>query len=767
MDTRVTPSPMPGPFRAVLFVHKYLAILISVGLGVALSVTLFFAVGGWERTRLEAVFQEQAGVRAAAIQQHITTSLEALSGAGAFYAASPQVDRQAFRVLASRILAQHPEIQAIEWAPRVAGSSRVEWERGVDEQGNAVALFELDAAGRRVKAREREEYFPIHDVESRAGHPSLMGFDLSSDPARRSAMERARDTGELVTTGRIRLLQAAADPFGIQAIVPVYRRGTLPDSVAARRDGLLGFITAVFRVGDLVKLSLIGLKPGLVDFWLADEAAAPNERVLYQQSPSHPGPPREPVDREPLPRTPFTWMTTFDVGGRLWSVHASPTRQFFAMHRTWLPWGVLGAGLLLTVLLINILFNALRRSAQVERQVAQRTEELSVEVAERTRAEAALTISEVRYRRLFETAQDGILILDGDTGRITDVNPFLVELLGYAPEEIVGKRLWEIGPFKDIARSKVAFDELQMKEYVRYEDLPLQSKHQRLMDVEFVSNVYRVDGRRVIQCNIRDITARKRAEDALRLAHLELEGRVQERTAELSSVNSHLQASYEQVRRLALRLQSVREDERSGIARELHDELGQALTALKMDLLWGSGKLSVEQGPLQERITAMVTLVDRMVETVQQVSSRLRPGILDDFGLLEAMQWQGREFQERTGITCRIGLELEHLEVDPDHASSLFRILQEALTNVARHAHATEVRVRLTISDGQLILEIADDGKGIAAAQIHEATSLGLTGMRERALLLNGRVTVTGAAGRGTTVRVEMPYTVSPTEAAA
>ncbi len=457
-------------------------------------------------------------------------------------------------------------------------------------------------------------------------------------------------------------------------------------------------------------------------------------------------------------------MTTFEVGGRLWSFHASPTRQFFTLYRTWLPWGVLSVGLLLTGLLINILFNALRRSAQVERQVVRRTGELTEEVAERKRTEERLSASEVRYRRLFETAKDGILILDANTGQITDVNPFLVALLGYAPKEILGKCLWEIGPFMDIARSKEAFDQLQAKEYVRYEDLPLQTKDGRPMEVEFVSNVYRVDTKHVIQCNIRDITARKQAEEALRLAHAELERRAQERTAELSGVNVHLQESYEQVRHLALRLQSIREDERTGIARELHDELGQALTALKIDLLWTSGKLLAGPGVLQERISAMVVLVDRMVETVQQVSSTLRPDILDDFGLLEAIRWQGREFQQRMGITCRTLIELEQLELDPDHVTSLFRILQEALTNIARHANATEVVVRLAVSGGQLILEIADNGRGISMAQTNDVASMELRGMQERALLLNGRVTVTGAAASGTTIRVEMPYAASTTE---
>src|SRR6202521_4507551 len=133
-------------------------------------------------------------------------------------------------------------------------------------------------------------------------------------------------------------------------------------------------------------------------------------------------------------------------------------------------------------------------------------------VLERQKAEEALRASEVRYRRLFETAQDGILILDGHSGLITDVNPFLVNLLDYSREEFIGKTLWDIGPFRNIEASKAAFQKLQEKEYIRYENLPLEAKGGRRVNVEFVSNVYGVNGTRVIQCNIRDITARKHAE---------------------------------------------------------------------------------------------------------------------------------------------------------------------------------------------------------------------------------------------------------------
>lgn len=155
-------------------------------------------------------------------------------------------------------------------------------------------------------------------------------------------------------------------------------------------------------------------------------------------------------------------------------------------------------------------------------------------------SDEALKISETRYRRLFETAQDGILILDAETGQISDVNPFLVEILGYSYEDFLGKKLWEIGPFKNTEASKAAFLELQSEGYVRFEDLPLETKEGHPIDVEFVSNVYLVNHQKVIQCNIRDITERKRLAEALQKAHNELERRVEERTIELRAANEQL-----------------------------------------------------------------------------------------------------------------------------------------------------------------------------------------------------------------------------------
>jgi len=201
------------------------------------------------------------------------------------------------------------------------------------------------------------------------------------------------------------------------------------------------------------------------------------------------------------------------------------------------------------------------------------------DVTEKKCAEERLGVSELRYRRLFETTQDGILILDALEGKITDVNPFLIEMLGYSREEFIGKRLWEIGPFKDIEASQESLKELQTKGYVRYENLPLETKNGYQISVEFVSNIYEINGDRVIQCNVRDITKRKHAEDVLAIARDELEARVQERTSQLSKTNEEL------VMEMAERKLAEEELRQSEVHyRELADSIADVFFALDNEL---------------------------------------------------------------------------------------------------------------------------------------------------------------------------------------
>jgi len=417
------------------------------------------------------------------------------------------------------------------------------------------------------------------------------------------------------------------------------------------------------------------------------------------------------------------------------------------------------------------------RLAELEEKLANRTSgkggELPVgDIAERKRIEEALKASEVQYRRLFETAKDGILLLDADTGRITDANPYLQDLLGYSHAELLGKKLWEIGPFRDIAASRAAFQKLQRKEYIRYENLPLETKGRRHRHVEFVSNVYRVNGTKVIQCNIRDITERHQAEEALANAAIEMENRVEERTTELVAANrlmkkmldegkraeERIRKSRERLRNLSGRLQTLLEEERTRISREIHDELGQALTALKLDL--SSMRRSLVSDGLAEqslKVHDAERTITRIIRTVRRISTELRPGILDELGVVAAIEWMAKDFQGRTGIDCNVTIrEVERIS-DTTCSTAIFRIVQEGLTNVMRHAAASQVHVCLEKKDNTLIVEVRDNGIGIMEGRLSDSQSLGLVGMRERVLLLGGETVISGKPGEGTLVRVTLP----------
>jgi len=229
-----------------------------------------------------------------------------------------------------------------------------------------------------------------------------------------------------------------------------------------------------------------------------------------------------------------------------------------------------------------------------------------------------------------------------------------------------------------------------------------------------------------------NITERKKAEEAIKL-------------------------SEEKLRMLNRHLQTIREDERSGIAREIHDVLGQQLTALKMDTFWISKNANINDEAFRNRLSGMLNLIDTTVKTVRKISSDLRPGILDDLGLQAAIEWQCSEFQQRTGIACIFSSNT--LEVNPDQntATNIFRIYQESLTNVMRHANATKVETFFGQTEGYLVLTVKDNGNGFDINEIHHKRTLGLLGMKERAMMVNCELFIESEKGKGSTVTLKLP----------
>jgi len=223
---------------------------------------------------------------------------------------------------------------------------------------------------------------------------------------------------------------------------------------------------------------------------------------------------------------------------------------------------------------------------------------------------------------------------------------------------------------------------------------------------------------------------------------------------ELFRKTERLRESEDKLRRLAAHLISVREEERAHIAREIHDELGQVLTGLKMEVAWLAKRL--KDKVLIDKTDSMCGMIDSTVQTVRKIATGLRPEMLDDMGLIAAVAWQAKEFQKRTGIRCRAKLPAE-VKFDIDISTTMFRIFQEILTNVARHSRATRVDIELTLGAEQVGLEVVDNGVGIQDNELTARKSLGLLGMQERALLFGGDVRITGTPGHGTRVSVTIP----------
>jgi signal transduction histidine kinase len=230
-----------------------------------------------------------------------------------------------------------------------------------------------------------------------------------------------------------------------------------------------------------------------------------------------------------------------------------------------------------------------------------------------------------------------------------------------------------------------------------------------------------------------------------------------EERAERKRAEAQLRASHEQLRALSVYLQYVREEERTRIAREVHDELGQALTGLKLDLARLGGQLPKRLKLQIKKIRTLSTRIDTTIQAVRRISTELRPGILDDLGLVAAIEWQANDFQTRTGIKCEVVTPLEETVLDQNLNTAFFRAFQETLTNVIRHAEATRVDVLLRKDGDTLVMEVHDNGRGISAQEISDTHSIGLRGMRERAALLAGEVTIQGIPGKGTTVTVSIP----------
>jgi PAS domain S-box-containing protein len=357
------------------------------------------------------------------------------------------------------------------------------------------------------------------------------------------------------------------------------------------------------------------------------------------------------------------------------------------------------------------------------------------DISERKKSEIELRESESKFKMLFNSANDAVFVTqlsnEKSYGDFIEVNEVACTRLGYTKEEFLQLSPSAIVSQKSINDFNFNMERLLREGHVIY-DLVHRAKDKKLIPVEINSHLFLYNEMPTVLSIARDITERKQAEEKLK------------RTSKL-------------LRELATHLQSVREEERTLIAQEIHDELGQVLTALKIQIALLANKLNKNQQALKEKINSLSDMIDASVESVQKISSKLRPGILDELGLIAAIEWQAEDFEKLTNIKCSLSLPRAEIVLEKNKSTAIFRIFQEALTNIVRHSEANKVVISLMNHQSNIYLEILDNGKGITQEQIRDFKSLGIHGMEERALVFGGQVYIEGIAGKGTTVKVEIP----------
>ncbi|GMR19448.1 MAG: hypothetical protein BMS9Abin36_0043 [Gammaproteobacteria bacterium] len=386
----------------------------------------------------------------------------------------------------------------------------------------------------------------------------------------------------------------------------------------------------------------------------------------------------------------------------------------------------------------------LRRHRQhLEEQVRERTRELRLrneqlqsEIVERKQSEDQLKAQTLRNEVILATTQDGFWMVDLE-GNVCDVNEAYCRMVGYTREQLQAMTVADLEASESPEEVQLHIQRIRSQGYDRFESRH-RSKDGTLIDLDVSVTLANLGGTQVFFTFFRDISERKQIE-------------------------IDLNASRENLQRLTAHLQTVREEERTLIARDVHDELGQVLTALNMDVYWLREHIPEGQTEVKRKVLSMLPLIVSAIESVQRITSELRPAMLDELGLGPAIQWYMEEFQNRNGIKCQVSIELDKVQPDTDRDTVVFRILQEALTNVIRHAGASRVSLNINSGDDYIDMWLTDNGTGIDPSALDQENAFGLLGMRERALTFGGNVDIKGRLGEGTTIMLHLPMSHDPT----
>jgi PAS domain S-box-containing protein len=717
---------------------------------VGLTVTLILSIWTYRMSdeQERGIFDRYANARVSAVRQRLFDVIGALQSLNQSFATFGVISRAEFHAITLPLLERYPYVQAFDFHLLISRADRPAFEARMGKifPGYRVTDWE---DGRMVPARDRETYRVVDYIEPLDRNEIALGFDAASNPQQTAAAERARDTGLASVSGVLRLTQRKEVRRGFIILMPVYRSHTLLVDTAARRKAIVGYTGAVLRADDFIQKSLdfaeLPIAPGGEIAVYAGTVPSAENLVFRNGSPEHNEPRGFGLMHRLFSSGKNSVTRTIDVAGTPWSIVLTARKTPLIQYQY---------GSLLT-LILGTLFSIVAaayvqvlasRSQRIQRLVEERTAELqrvnanlNRDVEARQRAEKAMQEAEERLQEIINMMPVALFAKD-TAGHII--------LMNQACEQ-----QWGID-FRDVKNTDATefFPQEQMSKFLR-DDQAVFTNRQMVDSEESVWNA-RLQETRTVHTykkpvfdqkgNPRyliglcvDITERKRVEEALR-------------------------ESQTLLRRLASHQNEVKESERQRIAREIHDDLGQNLLVLRIDASMLQAR-TAGHPRLNQKVTAALNQIDVIMKSVRTIINDLRPSVLD-LGLFAAIEWQVRDFERRSGITCSLHLSGDEVHPGDKRALELFRILQESLTNVLRHAQATEVHISLTTENDRLFLRIMDNGVGIFPDCRRKTNSFGLLGIEERVHTLGGVFSMGNEAGKGLSLTVTVPLESASSE---